>query len=37
MMAGCLLGILPPMTLEESLETIRIHSVAGLIEPDRAF
>ena len=33
MMARCLPGILPPMTLEESLETTRIHSVAGLIEP----
>ncbi len=33
MMARCLPGILPVMTLEESLETTRIHSVAGLIEP----
>ncbi len=33
MMARCLPGILPSMTLEESLETTRIHSVAGLIEP----
>ncbi len=33
MMARCLPGILPLMTMEESLETTRIHSVAGLIRP----
>lgn len=29
MIANCISGILPPMTLEESLETTKIHSVAG--------
>lgn len=29
MMAKCLPGILPPLTLAESLETTKIHSVAG--------
>lgn len=29
MLAGRLPGILPPMTIEESLETTKIHSVAG--------
>jgi len=29
MMANCIPGILPPMTLQESLETTKIHSVAG--------
>jgi magnesium chelatase family protein len=33
MLARCLPGILPYMTMEESLETTRIHSVAGLIKP----
>ena len=33
MLARCLPGILPFMTMEESLETTRIHSVAGLIKP----
>jgi magnesium chelatase family protein len=33
MLARRLPGILPPMTLEESLETTRIHSVAGLLLP----
>ncbi len=33
--ASCLPGILPPMTLEETLETSRIHSVLGLLEPGR--
>ncbi|MFQ6093031.1 MAG: YifB family Mg chelatase-like AAA ATPase [bacterium] len=28
--------ILPDMTLEEALETTKIHSVAGLLEPDQA-
>ncbi|UCE20439.1 MAG: YifB family Mg chelatase-like AAA ATPase [Gemmatimonadota bacterium] len=28
--------ILPDMTLEEALETTKIHSVAGLLEPERA-
>jgi magnesium chelatase family protein len=33
MLARRLAGILPPMTLEEALETTRIHSVAGLLLP----
>jgi len=33
MMARCLPGILPVMTLEESLETTRIHSAAGIVPP----
>lgn len=28
-------SIMPPMTIEESLETTRIHSVAGQLAPDR--
>lgn len=34
MMAKCLPSILPPLTPSESLETTKIHSVAGLIRPD---
>lgn len=34
MMAKCLPSILPPLTPAESLETTKIHSVAGLIKPD---
>ena len=33
MMARCLPGILPIMTMEESLETTRIHSIAGRLPP----
>ncbi len=33
--ASCLPSILPPMTLEETLETSRIHSVLGLLEPGK--
>jgi len=29
-------GILPPMTLDEALETTKIHSVAGILQPDEA-
>ncbi|MDD2403843.1 MAG: YifB family Mg chelatase-like AAA ATPase [Victivallaceae bacterium] len=35
MIAMRLPGILPPMTLEETLETSRIHSVLGMLEPGR--
>lgn len=35
MLARRLPGLLPPMTLEESLETSKIYSVAGLLPPDR--
>lgn len=33
MLARCLPGLLPEMTLEESLETTRIHSAAGILPP----
>jgi magnesium chelatase family protein len=33
LITSCLPGILPLMTLEETLETSRIHSVLGLLEP----
>jgi magnesium chelatase family protein len=36
MLARRLPGILPAMTLEEALETTRVHSVAGLLGPGRA-
>ena len=36
MLAKRLRSILPPLTLDESLETTRIHSVAGLLEPNQA-
>ncbi len=34
MLAKRLPGILPPMTIEETLETSRIHSILGLLPPD---
>lgn len=34
MLAKRVPSILPPMTLEEALETTKIHSIAGLIPPD---
>jgi magnesium chelatase family protein len=36
MLAKRLAGILPPLTLNEALETTRIHSVSGLLEPNQA-
>ncbi|MCC7518668.1 MAG: YifB family Mg chelatase-like AAA ATPase [Verrucomicrobiae bacterium] len=36
MIAKRIPSILPPMTLEEALETTRIHSVAGLLAPGQA-
>lgn len=33
MLARCLPGILPQMTLEEAFETTRIHSAAGILPP----
>jgi magnesium chelatase family protein len=35
MLARRLPGILPPLTCEESLAVTRIHSVAGILPPDR--
>lgn len=35
LLARCLPGILPPLSLEEALEVSRIHSVAGLLPPER--
>lgn len=32
MIARCLPSILPPLSLEEALETTRVHSVAGMLE-----
>jgi magnesium chelatase family protein len=36
MLAKRIPGILPPLSLEESLETTKIHSVAGLLSKDEA-
>jgi len=36
MMAQRLPGILPPMTLEEAIETTKVHSVAGLVPAGKA-
>ncbi len=33
MLARCIPGILPPLTFEEALETTRIHSIAGKLQP----
>ena len=33
MLARCLPTILPPLSMEESLEVTKIHSVAGLLSP----
>ncbi|QAA77332.1 MAG: MG(2+) CHELATASE FAMILY PROTEIN / ComM-related protein [Candidatus Bipolaricaulis sibiricus] len=35
LLAQCLPGILPPLTFDEALEVTRIHSVAGLLSPER--
>lgn len=35
LLARCLPGILPPLSFAEALEVSRIHSVAGLLSPDR--
>jgi magnesium chelatase family protein len=36
MLAKRLASILPPLTLEEALETTKIHSIAGLLQPGQA-
>ena len=36
MLARRLPGILPPLTLEEALETTKVHSIAGLLAPGQA-
>lgn len=36
MLAQRLPGILPPMTLDEAIESTRIHSVAGMLRPGQA-
>ncbi|MFH0952911.1 MAG: YifB family Mg chelatase-like AAA ATPase [Verrucomicrobiota bacterium] len=36
MLAKCVPSILPPMTLEEALETTKIHSIAGVLPPHQA-
>jgi magnesium chelatase family protein len=36
MLAKRLPGILPPLTLEEALETTKIHSIVGLLTPGQA-
>src|SRR5207245_6173867 len=36
MLAQRLPGILPPLTLDEAVESTRIHSVAGLLRPGQA-
>ena len=36
MLAKRLATILPPLTLEEALETTRIHSIVGLLAPGQA-
>ncbi|MEO8169105.1 MAG: YifB family Mg chelatase-like AAA ATPase, partial [bacterium] len=36
MLAKRLPSILPPMSFEEALETTKIHSVAGMLQPDTA-
>jgi magnesium chelatase family protein len=35
LLARLLPGILPPLTYEEAIETTSVHSVAGLVEPEK--
>jgi magnesium chelatase family protein len=36
MLAARISGILPPMSLAEAIETTRVHSVAGILDPGQA-
>lgn len=35
MLARCVPGILPDLTFEEALEVTKIHSIAGVLDPDK--
>jgi len=37
MLAKRIPGIFPPLTLEEAIETTKIHSISGMLAPDHAF
>lgn len=37
MLARAMPGIMPPLTAEESLETTKIHSIAGMLDSDQPF
>src|SRR5205085_7892307 len=36
MLARCMPGLLPALSESEALEVIAVHSVAGLLQPERA-
>ncbi len=35
MLSKALIGIMPPLTIEEALEITKIHSIAGLLPEDK--